>query len=64
MPVVGFLSPGSPDTDLRRLSGVRKGLKELGYIDGQNVTIEYRGAGGQIDRLPAWRPNSFGGKWL
>src|SRR6202011_2589712 len=53
MPVVGFLSPGSPDTDLRRLSGVRKGLKELGYIDGQNVTIEYRGAGGQIDRLPA-----------
>jgi putative ABC transport system substrate-binding protein len=53
MPVVGFLSPGSPEADLRRLSGVRKGLKELGYIDGQNVTIEYRGAGGQIDRLPA-----------
>jgi putative tryptophan/tyrosine transport system substrate-binding protein len=53
LPAIGFLSPGSPDADLRRLGGVRQGLKEVGYIDGQNVTIEYRGAGGQIDRLPA-----------
>jgi putative ABC transport system substrate-binding protein len=52
MPVIGFLSPGSPDADLHRLSGVREGLKEVGYIDGQNVAIEYRGAAGQIDRLP------------
>jgi putative tryptophan/tyrosine transport system substrate-binding protein len=53
LPVIGFLSPGSPDADLRRLSGVRQGLKEGGYVDGQNVTIEYSEAGGQIDRLPA-----------
>ena len=52
LPAIGFLSPGSLESDLRRLSGVRQGLKEVGYIDGQDVTIEYRGAGGQIDRLP------------
>jgi ABC transporter substrate binding protein len=52
MPVVGLLSPGSREADLRRLNGIRQGLKEGGYIDGRNVTIEYRGASGQIDRLP------------
>ena len=51
MPVIGFLSPGSPESDVVRLSGVRHGLKESGYVEGQNVAIEYRFAHGQNDRL-------------
>ena len=53
MPVIGFLSPGSPESDVARLTGVRQGLKESGYVEGQNVAIEYRFAHGQNDRLPA-----------
>ena len=53
MPVIGFLSPGSPESDVLRLTGVRQGLKESGYVEGQNVAIEYRFAHGQNDRLPA-----------
>jgi len=53
MPVIGFLSPGSPESDVVRLTGVRQGLKESGYVEGQNVAIEYRFAHGQKDRLPA-----------
>ena len=52
-PVIGFLSPGSPEFDGVRLTGVRQGLKESGYVEGQNVAIEYRFAHGQNDRLPA-----------
>jgi putative ABC transport system substrate-binding protein len=53
MPVIGFLSPGSPESDGVRLTGVRQGLKESGYVEGKNVAIEYRFAAGQNDRLPA-----------
>jgi ABC-type uncharacterized transport system substrate-binding protein len=53
MPVVGFLHPASPDTNADRLRGLRQGLKESGYIEGENVAIEYRWADNQIDRLPA-----------
>jgi hypothetical protein len=53
MPVIGFLSPGSPESDVARLTGIRQGLKESGYVEGQNVAIEYRFAHGQNDRLPA-----------
>ena len=53
MPVIGFLSPGSAESDVVRLTGVRQGLKESGYVEGQNVAIEYRFAHGQNDRLPA-----------
>ena len=53
MPLIGFLSPGSPESDVVRLTGVRQGLKESGYAEGQNVAIEYRFAHGQNDRLPA-----------
>jgi putative ABC transport system substrate-binding protein len=53
MPVIGFLSPGSPESDVARLIGVRQGLKESGYVEGQSVAIEYRFARGQNDRLPA-----------
>jgi putative ABC transport system substrate-binding protein len=44
MPVIGFLSPGSPESDTGRMNAVRRGLAEIGYVEGQNVAIEYRGA--------------------
>jgi putative ABC transport system substrate-binding protein len=53
MPVIGYLSTGSPASDDFRLTALRKGLKETGYAEGQNVAIEYRWAQGQNDRLPA-----------
>jgi putative ABC transport system substrate-binding protein len=53
MPVIGFLSPGSPKSDTGRVSAVRQGLKETGYVEDQNYAIEYRGAQGKSDLLPA-----------
>src|SRR5262249_54492848 len=53
MPVVGFLNAASPQPYTRMLSAFLKGLGETGYIEDQNVKIEYRWAEGQIDRLPA-----------
>src|SRR5262249_17867602 len=52
MPVVGFLDPTSPDTFAHRLLGFRQGLKETGYVEGENVSIIYRFAENQVDRLP------------
>jgi putative tryptophan/tyrosine transport system substrate-binding protein len=52
MPVIGVLSPGSPETRPQLLSEVRRGLLETGYVEGRNVAIEYRWAGYQNDRLP------------
>jgi putative ABC transport system substrate-binding protein len=60
MPVIGFLHPASPDAYAERLRAFRQGLKDAGFIDGENVAIEYRWADNQIDRLPALgRPNWF-----
>jgi ABC-type uncharacterized transport system substrate-binding protein len=52
MPVIGFLSSVSPQPFANYVAGFRAGLKEGGYIDGQNVTIEFRWAEGHYDRLP------------
>jgi putative tryptophan/tyrosine transport system substrate-binding protein len=53
MPAIGYLSSASPNQDAGRLRGFRQGLRETGYIEGQNVAIEYRWAEEQTDRLPA-----------
>ena len=52
MPVVGFISPAAPHSFQDRLRAFHKGLKEAGYVEGQNVAIEYRWAYDQVERLP------------
>jgi len=51
MPVIGFLHPSSPEP--YRLRAFRQSLKDVGFVEGENVTIEYRWADNQLDRLPA-----------
>jgi putative ABC transport system substrate-binding protein len=52
VPVIGFLNSASPQAWENYLAGFRAGLKEAGYVDGQNVTVEFRWAEGHYDRLP------------
>jgi putative ABC transport system substrate-binding protein len=54
MPMVGFINSASAKGYATQLLAFLKGLSEAGYVDGQNVAIEYRWAEGQIDRLPAF----------
>jgi putative tryptophan/tyrosine transport system substrate-binding protein len=53
MPVIGFLHPSSPESYGNPLRAFRQGLKDAGFVEGENVTIEYRWARGEYERLPA-----------
>jgi putative tryptophan/tyrosine transport system substrate-binding protein len=53
MPVIGYLSARSPEDTTHLVAAFRRGLVENGYVEGQNVAIQYRWALGQVDRLPA-----------
>jgi putative tryptophan/tyrosine transport system substrate-binding protein len=53
MPVVGLVTGGSPEAAVRMGGGFRRGLNEGGYVEGQNVTVEYQWLDGQYDRLPS-----------
>ena len=62
MPVIGFLSSNAPETYAPAVAAFRQGLAETGYIEGQNVAIEYRWAEGHYDRLPALAADLVGRK--
>jgi putative ABC transport system substrate-binding protein len=53
MPVIGFINARSAETSTRQAAAFRKGLEEVGYVEGQNVTVEYHWLDGRYDRLPA-----------
>jgi putative ABC transport system substrate-binding protein len=53
IPVIGWLGAASPETNADRLRAFREGLKQMGYVEGDNVTILYRWAEGHVERLPA-----------
>ena len=60
MPVIGYLSSRSSESDVAMLAAFRRGLAEIGYAEGRNVAIEYRFADGQYDRLPALAMDQIG----
>jgi putative ABC transport system substrate-binding protein len=62
MPVIGYLGGSSPDPSAANLAAFRQGLNETGYVEGQNVAIEYRWAEGRYDRLPAMAADLVGRK--
>jgi putative ABC transport system substrate-binding protein len=53
VPRIGFLAANSPSSSAARVEAFRQGLHQLGYVEGNNIMIEFRYAGGQLDRLPA-----------
>jgi putative tryptophan/tyrosine transport system substrate-binding protein len=59
MPVIGYLDIRSPHTLADQLRAFRQGLKDTGYVEGENVAIEYRWAEGHLTVCRRWRPNWF-----
>ena len=57
VPRIGYLSVSSPSANVGRIEAFRQGLRELGYVEGKNIVIEWRYAEGKFDRLPRWQPN-------
>src|SRR3954463_14431473 len=62
MPVIGFLGGISPGLSALNVAAFRQGLSETGYVEGQNLVIEYRWAEGHYDRLPALAADLVGRK--
>jgi putative tryptophan/tyrosine transport system substrate-binding protein len=62
MPVIGYLNSGSPVSTAPGVAAFREGLREIGYVERQNVAIEYRWAEGRYDRLPALAADLVGRK--
>ena len=52
VPRIGLLDPGSPATSQSRIDAIHQGLRDVGYLEGQNMVLEYRWAEGNLDRLP------------
>jgi putative ABC transport system substrate-binding protein len=63
MPVIGFVSGRSAASDAHLVAAFRRGLNEAGYVEDQNVAIEFRWADGQVDRSHNWRTISFTIRW-
>ena len=57
MPVIGFLSSRSPANSASLVAAFHEGLKQTGYVEGQNVAIEYRWAEGNMIGCPGWLPS-------
>jgi putative tryptophan/tyrosine transport system substrate-binding protein len=57
VPRIGYLSASSASEVSPRADAFRQGLRELGYVQGENLVIEFRYAEGKFDNLPAWLPN-------
>jgi ABC-type uncharacterized transport system substrate-binding protein len=62
MPVIGYISSGSPGPAAPYVAAFRQGLSDTGYVEGQNLAIEYRWAEGNYDRLPALAADLVGRK--
>ena len=63
VPRIGFLRVTSPSDRPPLLDAFRHRLRELGWVEGQNIVIDYRYAEGRVDRLPDWRPSWSGSTW-
>jgi len=63
MPIVGFVSARSAEASVRDAAAFNKGLSKTGYVEGQNVAVEYHWLDGEFSRLPSLRPTSCAVAW-